>query len=858
MIPVTLRLRNFLSYGDTCAPIDFTSFRLACLSGDNGHGKSALLDAITWSLWGKARARSDEDLIHLGRLDMEVEFVFDLGSERYCVLRKRARRANGRGRTLTGVLELQIFDPERAEFQSISGDTQTETQRKIVELLRMEYETFINSAFLLQGRADEFTVKPPGERKRILADLLGLSHYDDLEERARAASRGIEIERREIQATLAETDREIAKRPEYLQQREQAQEKIQHLDQVARLQADALALMEQQARELEAKRVQLEEIRQRVGKAAEDIGLLERQCASLKSRLRELEALIARGPAIQANLARLTDLREQELALSTQSHRLIVLTERRRKIDAALDAARAHLMADEARANGRYVELERVANQLDRLRMQVFQVETDVAASGNLDALREECRSTIQSNKSESELLRQLNDKLKADMAELKTRLELLRGDDATCPLCGEDLGERGRATLAAQFEADGRRMGDQYRENAARLRALDGEITVTMRDLERLDQQVQARSEAERKLAKLASAVQTAEQAAVDLVGAGQARDTARRQLREQDYAPAEQKELSIVLREIGELGYDAGLHDTLRQEIKALASAEGEAARLAAATEQLPAVRQQLASGESLIASRTAAVAADTQAAVALEVAISDATNLTRELSRTRQQHEATLTELNAAREGLGIVQQRINHCDYLIEARAAKTIELTRLADEKSLYDDLVVAFGRKGIQAMIIESAIPEIEIDANELLSRMTDGRLAIAFETQRDARAGGGVIETLDIRVSDEWGTRGYELYSGGEAFRVNLAVRIALSKLLARRAGARLQTLVIDEGFGTQDTVGRDRLVEAINTIGADFEKIIVVTHIAELKEMFPVRLEVVKTGSGSQVLIS
>ncbi|HUE75987.1 MAG TPA: SMC family ATPase [Chloroflexota bacterium] len=858
MIPVTLRLKNFLSYGDNCAPIDFTSFRLACLSGDNGHGKSALLDAITWSLWGKARARSDEDLIHLGRLDMEVEFVFDLGSERYCVLRKRARRTNGRGRTLTGVLELQLYDPERAEYQSISGDTQTDTQRKIVDLLRMEYETFINSAFLLQGRADEFTVKPPGERKRILADLLGLSHYDDLEERARSASRGIEIERREIQATLAETDREIANKPLYEQQRGQAQEKINHLDQVARLQANALALLEQQARELEAKRAQLAEIRQRLGKATEDINVLERQRAGLQHRQRDLEAMIARGPAIQANLARLRELRDQEIALSTLSHQLIALTERRRTIDAAIEVARAVLVAEEAKASGRCAELERVASRLEQFRMQVFQAETDIAVIGDLDALREETRSTIQSHKSASELLRQLNDTLKKDMAELKTRLELLRGDDATCPLCGSDLGDRGLATLTAQFEADGRRMGDQYRENAATLRALDGEITSESRELEQLDRQVQAKSEVERKLAKLTSTLQTAEQAKIDLTEASQALNSARRRLRDKEYAPAEQKELSIVLQKIHELGYDAGSHEKLRREIKELASAEGEAARLAAEAEQLPAVRQQLASAESLIASRAAAVAADSQAAVALEVALSDGTALPQELTRSRQEHEATLTELNVAREGLGVVQQRINHCDYLVEAHAAKTAELARLADERSLYDELVVAFGRKGIQAMIIESAIPEIEIDANELLSRMSDGRLAIAFETQRDARSGSNVIETLDIRVSDEWGTRGYELYSGGEAFRVNLAIRIALSKLLARRAGARLQTLVIDEGFGTQDTVGRDRLVEAINAIGADFEKIIVVTHIAELKEMFPVRLEVVKTASGSQVVVS
>jgi exonuclease SbcC len=109
--------------------------------------------------------------------------------------------------------------------------------------------------------------------------------------------------------------------------------------------------------------------------------------------------------------------------------------------------------------------------------------------------------------------------------------------------------------------------------------------------------------------------------------------------------------------------------------------------------------------------------------------------------------------------------------------------------------------------------------------------------------------------ETLDILISDGAGTRDYELFSGGEAFRVNFAIRLALSEVLAQRAGARLQTLVIDEGFGSQDAQGRQRLIEAINLVRHDFAKILVITHIDELKDAFPTRIEVEKTANGSIV---
>ncbi len=94
-------------------------------------------------------------------------------------------------------------------------------------------------------------------------------------------------------------------------------------------------------------------------------------------------------------------------------------------------------------------------------------------------------------------------------------------------------------------------------------------------------------------------------------------------------------------------------------------------------------------------------------------------------------------------------------------------------------------------------------------------------------------------------------------MYSGGEAFRVNFAIRLALSHVLANRAGARLQTLFIDEGFGSQDTEGRQRLIEAINAVKDEFACILVITHLDELKDAFPARIEVEKNSHGSTVRV-
>ena len=210
MIPVTLWLRNFLCYGEDVEPLDFTHLHLACLSGENGHGKSALLDAITWALWGKARAATDE-LVRIGTTEMEVDFEFLLEGSHYRVVRKRdGLRPRNRGQSS---LELQVIIDGQAH--ALTENSLRATQAKIIELLHLDYETFINSAFLLQGRADEFTTKAPMERKQILADILGLSLYDEYESRAKEQARAKEIEARALTAQIDQWDRELAQRPTY-------------------------------------------------------------------------------------------------------------------------------------------------------------------------------------------------------------------------------------------------------------------------------------------------------------------------------------------------------------------------------------------------------------------------------------------------------------------------------------------------------------------------------------------------------------------------------------------------------------------------------------------------------------------
>ena len=133
-------------------------------------------------------------------------------------------------------------------------------------------------------------------------------------------------------------------------------------------------------------------------------------------------------------------------------------------------------------------------------------------------------------------------------------------------------------------------------------------------------------------------------------------------------------------------------------------------------------------------------------------------------------------------------GQLQGSLQRIEELERQITQQTQELRRIREEQAIYEELRVAFGREGVQALLIDTILPQIEAEANHLLARMTEGRMHVKLESQRPLQSRKGQFaETLEIKVSDELGHRSYEMFSGGESFRINLALRIALSKVLGQ-----------------------------------------------------------------------
>jgi exonuclease SbcC len=159
----------------------------------------------------------------------------------------------------------------------------------------------------------------------------------------------------------------------------------------------------------------------------------------------------------------------------------------------------------------------------------------------------------------------------------------------------------------------------------------------------------------------------------------------------------------------------------------------------------------------------------------------------------------------------------------------------------------------AYGRDGIPALILENAaIPQIETEANRILAELGTS-FTVELRTLRELKSG-GLAEALDIVVVGTTGERPYETFSGGERTRLNLALRIALARLLAHRRGAEVRALVVDEPEFL-DEAGIARLVEVLRGLSADFERTYLISHAPALREAFDEVLTVTKVGDSSAI---
>lgn len=855
MIPLRLELKNFMAYREP-DPLDFGGLHTVVLTGENGAGKSTLLDAITWAVWGEARGRRTDELISQGESEMRVTFVFAERNKTYRISRVCKLGKATKTKQPGSSMSLEFLIQNEAGWQPLGEHSTKETQAKIEREINLSYETFINTAYLKQGRADEFTVRQPAERKVLLGEILSLDVWQTYEKKAKEQLDDVARELDIRQTRLKEMEEDMARLPAYELELSAAQEAAASAHTRMNESEAELAALNKLAEQARAAQAKIGAAQTRANALAAELNKIADETRSHHAALSNYQQAIHQRQEIETGFAQYEAARAELDGLNLKLASMVELNTRKSKAEAEIADARRAIESERDAARRHTQELERLADDT-RLRADFETTTRDLSRLMEEQQAQASMIEYLSSLREQHVETKAVNDELRRKMTDLKERISRLERVGAICPTCGRELAEPDRARILADWKLDGKRMGDEHRANEARLTDLINERKELEERLAGLDASLRKLPGIQREHSAQETRLAQAASAAAELAPARQKLARAESALSQNDYAPTPRAALHKVMDELNALGYDGKHHASLRD--VALPQLRQFADRKIQLDKAEIGVQAEQRALESLQLREKDARAQNDTAQAEMAGWRDELTALEQELSRAPQANAnfaRARNEYYAAQRKMGEANQKVESCKALEGTRARFIGEVVAFRQKQSLLAELREAFGKNGAPAMIIETILPQLEANANDLLGRMTNGRMNVRFETQRVAQTG-NVSETLDLRISDELGERAYEMFSGGEAFRINFAVRIALSKLLAHRAGAQLQTLFIDEGFGTQDTAGRERLIEAIRLIEDDFTRVFIITHIDELKDAFPSRIEVFKTPGGSMARV-
>jgi exonuclease SbcC len=1006
MIPLQLTLKNFLSYRE--ATLDFRGLHTACICGANGAGKSSLLEAITWVIWGQSRAASDDDLIHGGMEYVRVDFQFISNSQVYRIIRNRHRGRNSS-------LDFQIDNGER--FLSLTAKTLRGTQEQIITELKLDYDTFINSAYLRQGRADEFMLRRPNERKQILADLLKLEQYEELAEKAKDLSKQFKGQAEQLELSLQPLEQQLQQKETIVaqlvslekelsqfqiaqesdrkkliqlqagehqrqawyqqltsqqtqyqnllqdcdrlkQEQSELKSQISELEQILHKETEITSEyhqflhLQEEEKTLSAKfqahqdaQQQKQELEQQILQKNNELNLQVRQLQtrleSLQQQEQELQQILSRSTEIKAGLEQLRHHRQRLKELDDLQHKVAPLLQRRYTLQTNIERAQAKLTAKSEQLRVSETQLAAELAKVPEIRQAAIAVDEEIIALEKKQIYQKRVEEKGQERKSIKERLQANQKNCEEQLEELNEKLKLLQIPNAVCPLCEQKLDKHYHHNVIHKTETQQQKFQEQIWEIQEQISGYESELQNLRSEYAQLTKEIAIYPALQQQFGQLEAQLEAVGEVNNKLKKIREEIEQVEYLLSSHEYAQDLQAELQLLNLEIQRLNYDEQTHALVRGEVEKWRWAEIKQAKLDDASRRQAAINAEKPELLEKI-DRLQNQLKQLRTSSDLQIQIKQLEKYLTELGYERSHHQNLMNSLRQAqpwqlryqelkqakqqypqwqdrfvqreqlwqvksgdrammkaqldnliaqmeattdnREEIQVLEQKIQQqqqqIDEFLSQQGRLEQSLTQLENlqiqyqnncqqlkevkkQYRIYQELAIAFGKNGIQTLMIENILPQLEAQTNQILARLTGNQLHVQFLTQKAGRGNSKkktskLIDTLDILIADARGTRPYETYSGGEAFRINFSIRLALARLLAQRSGTSLQMLIVDEGFGTQDNEGCDRLIAAINAIASDFACILTVTHMPQFKEAFQHRIEVRKTERGSQLILS
>ncbi|MBC7788403.1 MAG: SMC family ATPase [Anaerolineae bacterium] len=772
----SLKLENFRQHADT--QIGFHS-GLTGIIGPNGAGKTTILEGIAWAIYGNAAARGTRDSLRFyrakPRASVRVTLDFELGGHRYRVVR--------------GLTSADLYLDGGSTSIATTTTGVTELLRKRIGMSRDE---FFSTYFTGQKELNVMAAMGPSERGQFLSRVLGY-------ERLRGAQDLARQKRQEFVAEIGGL-------------RQGMSDALQVTARVG-FARKALASAEQQVASAEKRKQEADRIlsairptwessqqeRERLQALLIDLRLAEAEHATHLREIERLDRDFAETAAARETLQPIEEGLHSFNSLVAEFQRQDVLArEEGRRL--ALERERGALSEDirglreRQRRIGQAPALEgETVESLKAKREQALQVDRE------LEVRRTDWTRDQQEASTKRETLRK-------QYAELKDQRDQLQraGPEGICPTCMRPLGANFRSVLdllGDQMETvrvDGRYYKDRLEQLAQRpeeLVVLEERRRVLADDVTSI----------ERRLTKIQLAIQEKVQLSAEL----QARETRETLLT---------SELATI-----PAGYDAHTHQSIRAELERLGPLDQKAARLRMQIEREP----QIVSERNRV-NKALAASAELVRVLTLEratAAFSEDVFL-----RLRDGHRKAAEELHAAELQAASVSSTRQSAQAALAAaeNAARELQerqklLDELNNKRRLHEELDRAFS--DLRGDLNAEMGPELSDIASTLLAELTDGRYS---RLQLDER--------YDVIVHEDEIAK--PVISGGEEDLANLVLRLAVSQMIADRAGQPLSLLILDEIFGSLDEMRRASVLALLRQLKDRFDQVIVITHIESVRE--------------------
>jgi exonuclease SbcC len=800
MRPLLLELSGFTAFREP-ETIEFGDAPYFALVGPTGSGKSTIIDAMVFALYGavpRIGLGSVLPVISQGKQEARVRLDFSVGDRTYTAV--RVVRKLGEDRATTKEARLEYGG------ETLAGDADGVT-REVERLLGLKFEEFTRCVVLPQGDFARFMHDKPAARQDLLVRLLGLDVYERMAQRANQRASGIDgelaIQRRRLEEDLAfATDEALTDLRARLAKLEALRERIEEQEpeletlretvKAARAEADAAA---RAADSLAA--IRIPEGIEQLATAATDARALVEAAESLaeaaEKTLRDAESARATLPeravverALDANARRRDVAAELEAARTAATAAEKAATKSaaattkaqssaektQRDLDAAKLQHRAHDLARELVAGEPCPVCEQTVHDLPAAATPADLSKAEAAAAKSLDAARAAERAHADAQNAH---------------AAASSRVETL----------SEQLGAL-EATIAAAFDAAlGSAVPPRAREDAA-TEAL-GRIVA-----------------AEDFIANARTAASAARKRATNARAAVQQVDAALKNAR---------RALDAARDGVAALGPPAVTHDDLAADWRALA---GWAA-------------------EQIGAQRTAATAARERASAAEDAGKAI-------VARQRDAcAEAGIEDVTAPRDDCikAVERLRGNEQQLELQIESAKQLreEIAALEERSAVARALGTHLKASGFERWVLRQALSTLVDGATSILLDLTSGGYSFALDKHFN-------FAVVDHRNADL--QRPARTLSGGETFLASLALALALSDRIAQlsaNTSVRLESIFLDEGFGTLDPETLETVHSAIENLAASNRMVGLVTHVRELAERVPVRFEVTKGPTTSRV---